>query len=240
MWLPNDLKWKHHQWKPNIQHHFYKKNYRRIHRKTSKRVAEKVFFYCWKVKAQSTDRRVRRVLFIVVEFSFDAVNHEESVRAGWDKRMTRSHNLKAQETERPQQRRCGKTGAVSAVRSYRGTAESRVCVCGWEDTYLCRHDFSGSKWRRNQPEASPPQTPARVRSCKSNLKGFALNYMLHNSIFCYRNIIEMTRFHPWVPASTLHAGHHPGLWRPYISCIKDRLNDLVLNCKRSSSFSSSS
>lgn len=41
---------------------------------------------------------------------------------------------------------------------------------GWEDTYLCRHDFSGSKWRRNQPEASPPQTPARVQSCKGNLK----------------------------------------------------------------------
>lgn len=29
----------------------------------------------------------------------DAVSHEESVRAGGDEGMTRSHNLKAQETE---------------------------------------------------------------------------------------------------------------------------------------------
>lgn len=42
-------------------------------------------------------------LCVTIGVSFDPVSHEESVGAGWDKGMTWSHNLKAHETERPQQ-----------------------------------------------------------------------------------------------------------------------------------------
>ena len=41
----------------------------------------------------------QRFLVIIGGVSFDAVSHEESVGAGGDEGMTRSHNLKAQETE---------------------------------------------------------------------------------------------------------------------------------------------
>lgn len=41
-------------------------------------------------------------LVIIRGVSLDAVSHEESVGAGRDKGMSRSHNLKAQETERTQ------------------------------------------------------------------------------------------------------------------------------------------
>lgn len=44
------------------------------------------------------------VLFVVVGVSFHAVSHEESLGSGGDKGMTRSHDLKAQETEGTQQR----------------------------------------------------------------------------------------------------------------------------------------
>lgn len=48
--------------------------------------------------------RLRGVVLLVVRrVSLDAVSHEESVGAGGDEGMARSHNLKAQETECPQE-----------------------------------------------------------------------------------------------------------------------------------------
>lgn len=45
----------------------------------------------------------QRHLIIIRGVSLDAVSHEECVGAGGDEGMTRSHNLKAQETESTQQ-----------------------------------------------------------------------------------------------------------------------------------------
>lgn len=45
----------------------------------------------------------QRNLIIVGRISLNTVSHEESVRAGRDEGMARSHNLKAQETERTQE-----------------------------------------------------------------------------------------------------------------------------------------
>lgn len=47
----------------------------------------------------------RQHLVIIRRVSLNAVSHEESIRAGWGEGMTRSHNLKAQETECTQQGR---------------------------------------------------------------------------------------------------------------------------------------
>lgn len=53
---------------------------------------------------QQTLVTAQRCLIIIRGVSLDAVSHEESVRAGGDEGMTRSHNLKTQETECTQQR----------------------------------------------------------------------------------------------------------------------------------------
>lgn len=48
-------------------------------------------------------------LVVIGGVSLDAVSHEESVGAGGDEGMTRSHNLKAQETECTQHGGWGET-----------------------------------------------------------------------------------------------------------------------------------
>lgn len=50
-------------------------------------------------REQQTFVTAQRLLIIIRGVSLDAVSHEESVGAGGDEGMTRSHNLKAQETE---------------------------------------------------------------------------------------------------------------------------------------------
>lgn len=56
-----------------------------------------------KKKKQQVGVTAQRHLIVVRGVSLDAVSHEESVGAGGDEGMTRSYNLKAQETERSQQ-----------------------------------------------------------------------------------------------------------------------------------------
>lgn len=58
-----------------------------------------------KKKKQQVGVTAQRHLIVVRGVSLDAVSHEESVGAGRDEGMTRSHNLKAQEAERSQQGR---------------------------------------------------------------------------------------------------------------------------------------
>lgn len=62
-----------------------------------------VWAWTEKKKEQQIFVTAQRHLFVIRGVSFDAVSHEESVRAGGDEGMTRSHNLKAQETECTQQ-----------------------------------------------------------------------------------------------------------------------------------------
>jgi len=59
--------------------------------------------WVWIEKEQQRFVTAQRHLIIIGGVSLDAVSHEESVRAGGDEGMTRSHNLKAQETECTQQ-----------------------------------------------------------------------------------------------------------------------------------------
>lgn len=56
-----------------------------------------------------TSVTARHHLIVVGGISLESVSHEESVGAGGDEGMTRSYNLKAQETECTQQRCWGDT-----------------------------------------------------------------------------------------------------------------------------------
>jgi len=55
--------------------------------------------WAWIEKEQQTFVTAQRHLIVIRGVSLDGVSHEESVRAGGDEGMTRSHNLKAQEPE---------------------------------------------------------------------------------------------------------------------------------------------
>lgn len=65
-------------------------------------------YYCnttWyaKISTRKSNNAIAQGNLIIIRgVSLDAVSHEESVGAGRDKGMSRSHNLKAQETERTQ------------------------------------------------------------------------------------------------------------------------------------------
>lgn len=64
-----------------------------------------------KKEKQQVRVTAQRYLIVVRGVSLDAVSHEESVGAGRDEGMTRSYNLKAQETERSQQGCCRREDA---------------------------------------------------------------------------------------------------------------------------------
>jgi len=71
------------------------------------------------IERRATFAAARRRLLVVVGggVSLDAVSHEESVGAGGDEGMARSHNLKAQETECTEQGCCGETRTEPASTS---------------------------------------------------------------------------------------------------------------------------
>jgi len=61
--------------------------------------------------------------------ALDAVSHEESVRAGGDEGMARSHNLKAQETERTQE---GCSIVTALVKAYEHVINLQLLFCKFQ------------------------------------------------------------------------------------------------------------